>query len=142
MIPYNDSLAESLFLKRESHHRQLVKKCLLLLANLTNSRSKELKKRAELHDQSKYKKIEKKGYKILSWFYWHKKTLGDFPSLSQEQSRAIELAKQHHYQNNRHHPEFFQDVCLMTKCDLEEMVCDWMAIALENTGSPRRREES
>ena len=67
MIPYNDSLAESLFLKRESHHRQLVKKCLLLLANLTNSRSKELMKRAEIHDQSKYKKIEKKGEEGEKW---------------------------------------------------------------------------
>jgi len=34
----------------------------------------------------------------------------------------------HHYQNNRHHPEHFEDgVAGMTLVDLVEMFCDWLA---------------
>ena len=37
-------------------------------------------------------------------------------------------ALKHHYENNRHHPEHFEDGANgMTLIDLVEMLCDWYA---------------
>ena len=43
--------------------------------------------------------------------------------------RKIKPAIQHHYQVNRHHPEYFGEAGIngMTLIDLLEMVCDWIA---------------
>jgi hypothetical protein len=40
----------------------------------------------------------------------------------------MQVALDHHYANNRHHPEYFEDgVSGMTLVDLVEMLCDWKA---------------
>jgi hypothetical protein len=42
--------------------------------------------------------------------------------------RKIKPAIQHHYENNDHHPEFFEDgISQMNLIQLVEMVCDWIA---------------
>lgn len=50
---------------------------------------------------------------------------------SQEYSNALSgigPALQHHYRNNRHHPEHFENgIDGMTLVDLIEMFCDWVA---------------
>lgn len=44
--------------------------------------------------------------------------------------KAIKPAIQHHYQNNSHHPEHWENgVNDMNLLDVLEMVCDWMAAA-------------
>lgn len=43
--------------------------------------------------------------------------------LSDEQKRLVEI----HWKNNRHHPEYFNDVSEMEEVDILEMVCDWHA---------------
>ena len=43
------------------------------------------------------------------------------------------VALKHHYQNNRHHPEHFENgVDGMTLVDLIEMICDWKAATLRH----------
>ena len=43
-------------------------------------------------------------------------------------------ALNHHYQNNRHHPEHFENgINGMTLVDLVEMICDWKAATLRHT---------
>lgn len=43
-------------------------------------------------------------------------------------------ALEHHYANNRHHPEYFGDKGIegMTLIDLAEMLCDWKAATLRH----------
>ncbi|MGB3545543.1 MAG: DUF5662 family protein, partial [Saprospiraceae bacterium] len=42
--------------------------------------------------------------------------------------KSIGTALKHHYENNRHHPEFFKEGYLgMTFIDMIEMICDWLA---------------
>jgi hypothetical protein len=49
-------------------------------------------------------------------------------------------ALQHHYANNRHHPEHHEDGILgMTLIDLVEMTCDWIAASQRHAdGDPHR----
>lgn len=43
----------------------------------------------------------------------------------------IRPALNHHYQTNRHHPEFYPNgINNMTLVDLSEMICDWYASSL------------
>lgn len=47
--------------------------------------------------------------------------------------QEMKIALQHHYANNRHHPEHFQEgVKNMTLIDLVEMFCDWYAASLRH----------
>lgn len=52
--------------------------------------------------------------------------------------REMQVALNHHYAANRHHPEFFTDPCRqspiehMTLVDLLEMLCDWKAATLRH----------
>lgn len=40
----------------------------------------------------------------------------------------MQIALDHHYMNNRHHPEYFNDgISSMTLIDIIEMLCDWLA---------------
>lgn len=46
---------------------------------------------------------------------------------------AMKPALEHHYANNRHHPEHFADgIKDMTLLDLVEMLCDWKAATLRH----------
>ena len=58
---------------------------------------------------------------------------------------AMKPALNHHYANNRHHPQFFQDppartqVSFMNLIDLVEMVCDWKAASLRHNDGDFRK---
>jgi hypothetical protein len=47
--------------------------------------------------------------------------------LSEEQQKLVEL----HWKNNRHHPEYFDDVSQMEEIDIIEMCCDWHARSVQ-----------
>lgn len=45
--------------------------------------------------------------------------------------KEMQVALDHHYKNNRHHPEHFENgIKGMTLIDLCEMLCDWKAATL------------
>lgn len=87
----------------------------------------ELEKRIRYHDASKLEEPEK------SMFDEFTPKLKEFEFGSDEYNTALSEmgdALKHHYDNNRHHPEHFQNgISGMTLIDLLEMVCDWIAAA-------------
>lgn len=57
----------------------------------------------------------------------------------QECIKAIRPAIDHHFQQNRHHPEHFPEgIGGMNLLDVLEMVCDWMAASQRGGGGPLR----
>ena len=48
----------------------------------------------------------------------------------------VNKAIEHHYRNNSHHPQYYDDCNKMTDLDLLEMVSDWLACAIEKGISP------
>ena len=47
--------------------------------------------------------------------------------------KGMGVALEHHYQKNRHHPEYFTDgIAGMNLVDLIEMLCDWKAATLRH----------
>ena len=77
------------------------------------------------HDKSKFSKTE------LPIFTSAISNLKTFTYGSKEyysNLKSLETALKHHYENNRHHPEFFKEGYLgMTVIDMIEMICDWLA---------------
>jgi hypothetical protein len=119
-------MSASEYLKDLMKHRALVAEHMLTIVA-------ELNKRAVHHDDSKFDLEEYDAYEEA------------FPNLQKyaygsEEHRAelrkIKPAIEHHYQNNRHHPEYFGNVGIagMNLLDLIEMVCDWVA-ASQRKGS-------
>lgn len=87
--------------------------------------AEELLRRAAEHDESKLFEPE------LSLFAEWGPKLKELEYGSDEYMQAIEhmgQALQHHYQNNSHHPEHYEDGILgMNLFDLLEMMADWKA---------------
>lgn len=85
----------------------------------------ELNNRSIHHDASKLKDPE------FATFCEFTPLLADLDYGSDEYKACLEsmqVALDHHYKNNRHHPEHHTDGWKdMTLIDLIEMVCDWMA---------------
>lgn len=85
----------------------------------------ELLKRAEEHDASKHSDLEASTFEEYS------------PKLSgctygsdeyREYLAAMRPTLEHHYQNNRHHPEHYSDgIGGMSLIDIVEMFLDWLA---------------
>jgi hypothetical protein len=77
------------------------------------------------HDKSKLKEPEKSVFdevtpKLKSLTYGSEEY--------NEQLKKMGTALEHHYSNNRHHPEHFSDgVNGMNLIDIIEMLCDWKA---------------
>lgn len=47
--------------------------------------------------------------------------------------KEMQVALDHHYENNRHHPEYFPNgIKDMTLVDLIEMLCDWKAATIRH----------
>lgn len=92
---------------------------LLLLA------STDLLERGINHDDSKLHDPEK------SLFDEYTPKLKDCTYGSDEYTRCLselKVALDHHYQNNSHHPEHYENgISGMTLLDLLEMFCDWWA---------------
>lgn len=100
----------------------------------------ELLKRGELHDQTKLENPE------LDLFVEYTDKLAKTTYGSQEYDEnkaAMQVAIEHHYANNRHHPEHFKNgINDMTLIDLIEMFCDWKAASeRHNDGNIRKSIE-
>jgi hypothetical protein len=120
-------MAASEYLKDLIKHRALVAEHILtIIADLNN--------RAVHHDDSKFSAEEYDAYEEA------------FPNLQKyaygsEEFRAelrkIKPAIEHHYQANRHHPEYFgnEGIAGMNLLDLVEMVCDWVAASQRKEGT-------
>jgi len=100
----------------------------------------ELLHRADAHDQSKLRPPE------VALFTEHTERLAGMTYGSEEYAQAVRELKpalDHHYANNRHHPEHHKDgVNDMNLADLVEMLCDWKAASeRHNDGNIRRSIE-
>jgi Family of unknown function (DUF5662) len=88
----------------------------------------DLAHRAVTHDLSKFEDPEKTAWDIAT------PRLKETVYGSDEYRatlREIKPAVQHHYQENTHHPEHYEDgVNGMSLLDLIEMLCDWKAASL------------
>ncbi|MBW4660947.1 MAG: hypothetical protein KME15_19910 [Drouetiella hepatica Uher 2000/2452] len=98
-----------------------------LLATMQN----EIARRMFSHDRSKLTSPE------LEMFEQFTDKLAGLTYGSEEyeacRQEMLKTALGHHYENNRHHPEFFVDgVEGMNLIDLIEMVCDWKAATLRH----------
>ncbi len=93
--------------------------------NLLNVVIVDLLKRAEKHDQSKLERPEVEAFTEFT----PKLASSTYGSPEYEGFRkAMGPALQHHYANNRHHPEHFKNgIADMNLLDLVEMFCDWKA---------------
>jgi hypothetical protein len=85
----------------------------------------EILNRAKNHDNSKLSDFEKEGFDLLT------PILKDLTYGSEEYKDSKEKLDpylQHHYANNRHHPEHFKNgIEDMTLFDVIEMLFDWKA---------------
>lgn len=81
--------------------------------------------RGENHDASKL------GEEELPYFAEHTEKLGEIEYNSPEYKAELEAlrpALEHHYNNNRHHPEYHKEgISGMNLLDVTEMLCDWKA---------------
>lgn len=108
--------------------------------NKLNAVIVELMKRQEKHDQTKLEPPEV----ALFTEYTDKLAASTYGSEEYEANRqAIKPALDHHYANNRHHPEHFKNgIDEMNLVDLVEMLCDWKAASeRHNDGNIRKSIE-
>ena len=105
-------------------HIEMVRKCIDVVI-------RGLIKRAEEHDKSKMEEPE------LQLFVEQTHKLADSTYGSEEYTKFLKELKpalEHHYANNRHHPEHFKKgVRDMTIVDLIEMLCDWKAATMRHS---------
>lgn len=95
------------------------------LQKLMNQVIVDLIKRAEVHDQSKLVPPEKEGYDKCTEKL-NKLTYGS--AEYKESLEELRVTLDHHYKNNTHHPEYFENGILdMTLMDIMEMLLDWFA---------------
>lgn len=89
--------------------------------------AEQLRNRARYHDVTKLGGVEKPIFDRWT----PKLQVFKFGSMEYKQAlAAMGEGLAHHYRENRHHPEHFENgVNGMTIVDLIEMVCDWMAAA-------------
>lgn len=98
--------------------------------NFLNACVVEILRRAEMHDQSKLQSPEKEGFDEIT-----EKLRGSTYG-SPEYSEFLKQLKPvltHHYANNRHHPEHFENgINGMNLIDLLEMLVDWKSSGLRH----------
>ncbi len=98
-----------------------------------------LQERATEHDSSKLHSPEKEVFDRVTPLL---KELEYGSDEYKETLKDMGVALDHHYQGNRHHPEFYADGIEGMNCvDLIEMLCDWDAARLRHD-SPKSFEES
>lgn len=125
--PTRDMVA--FFQRRTNAHIELVRRCLAVMAACTDH-AEELKRRADVHDASKFGPEECVPYVWLTEFHRCRR-LGESFSYPVGMEERVREAIAHHVTTNRHHPEFHDDPNNMTDVDLIEMVCDWAAMSQE-----------
>lgn len=122
-IPLKDKLTQ---LKDIGEHKIYMLKCCNLLAaylfeNQMEDIALELMKRGFSHDMSKLSDEE---------FYGMAKFANDMDALKDPKkqiSSEKEIYINMHRDNNKHHPEFWDDITEMTTLDIMELCCDWCA---------------
>ncbi len=98
---------------------------------------KELDTRGAIHDYSKLEEPEKD---IYDEFTPKLKGLTYGSDEYKECLKQMGIAIQHHYENNRHHPEYFKNgVNGMNLLDLIEMLSDWKAATMRHADGDIRR---
>lgn len=111
-----------------------------MVRNLLNKIQNELIKRSQHHDQSKLVSPEIELFTELT-----EKLSGlTYGTPEYDESKAqLGPALEHHYANNRHHPEHFKNgINDMNLVDLIEMLCDWKASSTRhNDGNLRKSIE-
>lgn len=119
------------YITRTNKHISRVQGNILLLVDLKLVNRDTMHNRAIRHDNSKFGKDEYVPYVYLSWYYKCKKEniLYEYPepSIKDEITAAIN----HHYKVNDHHPEYYDDLKLMSNEALAEMICDYAAMSQE-----------
>ena len=117
---------ENDYIRDTKEHINLVKNFMLLFAEA-------LTKRAYVHDQSKLESPEKE------IFCKYTPELDNCPYGSEEYKehlKKLKVALDHHYANNSHHPEFYENgIRGMNLLDIVEMMCDWLASTMKHQGS-------
>lgn len=111
-----------------------------MVRNLLNKVVVELIERGKKHDQSKLSSPEVE----LFTEYTEKLSGSTFGSPEYEDlKKAIKPALDHHYANNRHHPEHHKNgIDDMNLVDMIEMLCDWKAASTRhNDGNIRKSIE-
>ena len=108
--------------------------------NLLNACVADLIKRGELHDQTKLIPPE------VEYFAEYTDKLATCTYGSDEYKKYLEAIKpalDHHYANNRHHPEHHKNgINDMNLLDIVEMLCDWKAASeRHNNGNIRKSIE-
>lgn len=144
------------FYERTKKHIDRVNKYIdkIYLSNPT--KYKELLKRKDTHDLSKYQNPEYEPYVLLTWKYKCKDENKKF-NLPKEIENQIHQATFHHIKNNRHHPEYHDpnttndslnqndrdevpekivNAINMSNIDIAEMVADWLAMSEEKGTNP------
>lgn len=104
-------------------HRLIVRELSLAIAT-------ELFERAHTHDKSKYETIEFEAFNKYS-DELSKSVFGskEYNEAKQKLGKALE----HHYKNNRHHPEHFENqINDMNLVDIIEMFLDWIASSVRS----------
>lgn len=133
---------------RTANHIRLVQKYAKKIYDYDNNRFAHILDRVLKHDQSKFESPECVPYIFTSWNY-RCKDLGKQFEITDEIKNSMNEATLHHIQNNRHHPEYFDefseinekdrdaipdrmvDATKMTDLDIAEMCADWLAMAEE-----------
>lgn len=105
--------------------------------NLLNSVQIALMHRQERHDQTKLCSPEVEAFTE----YTDKLKSLSYGSAEYNACKAaMKPALDHHYANNRHHPEHFKNgINDMTLIDLIEMLCDWKASSERHTDGNIRK---
>lgn len=96
--------------------------------NYLNLAIRELLRRGERHDQSKLESPEREMFD--EWTSKLREVTYGSPEYA-EFRRQLKPTLDHHYANNRHHPEHFKNgVSDMHLIDILEMLMDWKASSL------------
>ena len=114
---------EEFFIKETQEHVDNVRRFIDII-------NKRLKARGVLHDYSKFRNPEKEIFIEMT----PKLKNAKYPSDEYDGFlKEMKVALKHHYEHNRHHPEFFEKGLEdMNIIDLIELFCDWKAATLRH----------
>lgn len=97
---------------------------------LMNEMIEEIQYRGIIHDDSKLNDPESE---IFAEFTPKLKNCTYLSDEYKGYLKEMNVALKHHYDNNPHHPEHFEDgIGGMTLVDLIEMICDWKAASFRH----------
>ena len=123
---------------RTNKHIQYVQKNIREIIKNFSFNNFELQNRSKTHDASKFSKEEYIPYVWLTEYYRKKQLNQPFDYPTEAIEKQVDIAVQHHYAANPHHPEFYSNVEYMSISDIVEMVCDWAAMSQELKNSLRQ----